>query len=138
MRHSVFVPFLPPHKAIRDSTIEGYHIPKDTTILINLWHVHADPREWQEPDLFNPERVLDDDRKFVGWDSRYDYLPFGAGRRACLGETMAKQEVFTVASKVLQRFCLHVAKGEPRPTLEGEANAIRCPNYYTLVAEKRE
>ncbi|XP_028405602.1 steroid 17-alpha-hydroxylase/17,20 lyase-like [Dendronephthya gigantea] len=137
MRHSAFVPFLPPHKAIRDTTIAGFRIPKDTAVLVNLWRIHRDPNEWEDSEMFKPERFLDENCKFIGWEARSDFLPFGAGPRICIGIAMAKQEIFTVAGKLLQRFTLHVPENEPIPSLKGEANAIRCPKHYTLVAKKR-
>jgi steroid 17alpha-monooxygenase/17alpha-hydroxyprogesterone aldolase len=137
MRHSVFIPFLPPHKAIRDTTIAGYRIPKDTAVLVNLWRIHADPNEWEESESFKPERFLDENDKFIGWEARPDLMPFGAGFRMCIGTAMAKQEIFTVAVKLLQRFTLEVPKGVPTPCLEGESNAMRAPSHYTLTAKRR-
>jgi steroid 17alpha-monooxygenase/17alpha-hydroxyprogesterone aldolase len=137
MRHSAFVPFLPPHKAIRDTTIAGYPIPKGTAVLVNLWRIHTDPNEWKESESFKPERFLDENDKFIGWEARPDFIPFGAGVRICIGTAMAKQEVFTVAAKLLQRFTLEVPLGAPTPSLKGESYAIRAPSHYTLTAKKR-
>lgn len=139
MRHSAFVPFLPPHKAIRDTTIAGYHIPKDTAVLVNLWRIHTDPDEWKDSERFKPDRFLDENGRFKGWEARPDFLPFSAGPRVCIGSTMAKQEVFTVAANLLQRFTLEIPKNEPTPSLEGEVNAaIRAPKFeYTVTAKKR-
>ena len=66
---------------IRDITIGGYHIPKGTLVGLNLPKVLSDEREWQEPEKFKPERFLDHDGKFVGWNKLHGFMPFGIGRR---------------------------------------------------------
>ena len=45
-----------PHKSTRESTLGGYNIPKDTMMMTNLWAIHHDPGEWEDPDVFKPER----------------------------------------------------------------------------------
>ncbi len=137
MRLSAFGPLDVPHKAIRDSTINGYHIPKGTTILFNFWRIHLDPRDWKEPNLFNPNRFLDEDGKFVGWDALKCFKPFGEGRRMCLGHALGKMQLLIVTAKLLHRFKLKVPEGKPRPTLEGTLSAVRYPKKYDVVAIKR-
>lgn len=137
MRLSAFIPILLPHKAIRNSTIKGYHIPKDTTVLFNLWRIHSDPSEWENPSLFKPERFLDENGRFMGWDSSTGFLPFGLGRRACIGQSMGKMQVFIVASRLLHRFHFEVPTGEHRPSLDGEASGVRYPKPYRVIARKR-
>ncbi|CAB4028729.1 steroid 17-alpha-hydroxylase 17,20 lyase-like [Paramuricea clavata] len=76
--------------AIRDTTIAGYPIPKGTFVGLNLAKVHEDKREWQEPEKFKPERFLDEDGKFVGWNKLRGFMPFAIGRRECPGQSLAK------------------------------------------------
>ena len=137
MRLSAFIPVLVPHKAIRDSSIDGYHIPKDTTVLFNLWRIHSNPSDWENPSMFKPERFLDDAGQFIGWDSAPGFLPFGLGRRACVGQAMGKMQVFIVASRLLHHFNFGVPEGEPVPSVEGEESAVRYPRHYRVTARKR-
>ena len=137
MRHSNFVPINLPHKAVRNSSIEGYHIPKDTTVLFNFASIHSDPEEWQEPTLFKPERFLDKYGNFLGWNALPGFLPFGAGRRMCVGENLGKMQVFMVVSKVLHRFRLEPAEGKSEPKLESNGGVIRYPKEYKIRAIKR-
>ena len=138
MRLSAFGPLDVPHKAIRDSTISGYHIPKGTTILFNFWRIHLDPRDWKEPTLFNPKRFLDENGKFVGWDALKCFKPFGEGRRMCLGHALGKMQLLIVAAKLLHRFKFRVPEGKAKPTLDGTLSAVRFPKKYDVVAITRQ
>lgn len=84
MRCSVFIPCLP-RKANKDTIIRGKIIPKDTGVLINLWNIYTNPKEWDDPKSFKPERFLDCDGKFIRWNTLSNFIPFGARRRACVG-----------------------------------------------------
>jgi steroid 17alpha-monooxygenase/17alpha-hydroxyprogesterone aldolase len=138
MRLSAFGPLDVPHKAIRDSTISGYHIPKGTTILFNFWRIHLDPRDWKEPTLFNPKRFLDENGKFVGWDALKCFKPFGEGRRMCLGHALGKMQLLIVAAKLLHRFKFRVPEGKAKPTLDGTLSAVRFPKKFDVVAITRQ
>ncbi|XP_072041959.1 cytochrome P450 2U1-like [Amphiura filiformis] len=95
------VPVGVPHCAAEDTTLHGYNIPKNGIIISNIWAIHHDPLVWDAPDIFRPERFLDGD----GLGSQPDeYIPFSAGRRVCLGENLAKMELFLFFSHLLHRF----------------------------------
>ncbi|GMR54450.1 hypothetical protein PMAYCL1PPCAC_24645, partial [Pristionchus mayeri] len=83
----------------QDTKIEGHHISAGTTILPQFSMVHADPKEFERPDYFCPERHLDEHGQFVK-DPRI--TPFSVGKRACLGETLARMEIFVMFSTFLQ------------------------------------
>lgn len=137
MRISAFFPVNIPHKAIRDSTISGYNIPKGTIVLFNYWKIHSDPRDWEEPEIFNPKRFLDADEKFVGWESLTHFRPFGDGRRLCLGASLGKMQLLIVSSKIFHRFQLKLPEGEPRPTLEAIPSVMRFPRHFNVIAINR-
>ena len=125
--------------AIRDTTIAGYHIPKGTFVALNLAKVHKDEREWLEPDIFKPERFLDQDDKFVGWNKLYGFMPFGIGRRACPGQSLAKIMMFSFASALLYRFKFELPPGAKRPTTrESIPQIVTRPNDFLVVALSRE
>ncbi|KAL3649488.1 hypothetical protein CASFOL_005891 [Castilleja foliolosa] len=84
-------PLLVPHKADVDVEINGYTIPKDAQILVNVWASGRDPSVWQDADMFVPERFLDREIDFRGQD--FELIPFGAGRRICPGLPMAHRMV---------------------------------------------
>ncbi|CAI9620298.1 unnamed protein product [Staurois parvus] len=111
-------PLLIPHVALKDSSIGEYTIPKEARVVINLWSLHHDEKEWINPHLFNPDRFLDENGNRV-YSPSQSYLPFGAGIRVCLGEALAKMEIFLFLSWILQRFTLEVPEGDHLPDLEG-------------------
>ena len=89
---SSLVPLSIPHKTTLDTTLQGYSIPKGTTVLMNVWSLHHDPEIWDEPEVFRPERFLDEEGNFV--PPKADrFLPFSAGRRVCMGEPLARIEL---------------------------------------------
>eukprot|EP00079_Xenopus_tropicalis_P036875 XP_017950646.1 PREDICTED: cytochrome P450 2D20-like isoform X2 [Xenopus tropicalis] len=79
------------HMAYRDTNIQGFNIPKGTTIIPNLTSVLKDETIWERPYQFYPEHFLDSEGKFV---KREAFIPFSAGKRMCAGEALAKTELF--------------------------------------------
>ncbi|XP_024863631.1 cytochrome P450 2K1 [Kryptolebias marmoratus] len=94
-------PFSVPHATTKDVTLQGYFIKKGTTVLTLLTSVLYDENEWESPHSFNPSHFLDDEGKFIRRDA---FMPFSAGRRACLGESHAKMELFLFFASLLQNF----------------------------------
>ena len=82
--------------------IEGYDIPPYTAVVYNSHALHRDADYWDNPKEFRPERWLDGDGKLVNHGDHY--MPFGAGPRFCLGEQLAKAEMFHFTVALLQRF----------------------------------
>ncbi|XP_023204709.1 cytochrome P450 2K4-like [Xiphophorus maculatus] len=94
-------PIAVPHKTSRDVTLHGYFIKKGTTVIPLLTSVLYDESEWESPHTFNPSHFLDKEGRFIKRDA---FLPFSAGRRVCLGESLARMEVFLFFTSLLQRF----------------------------------
>ena len=65
-----------PHSAADDTTMHGYTIPKDSLIFANIWAVHHDPDLWNDPEVFRPERFLDENGVVFQPDF---YIPFSSG-----------------------------------------------------------
>ncbi|KAF5780010.1 putative cytochrome P450 [Helianthus annuus] len=93
-------PLLIPRKAVETCEIMGYTIPKDSQVLVNVWAINRDPKIWDDPLRFKPERFIGSNVSYKG--NEFGYLPFGSGRRMCPGETMASKLILlTVASLVI-------------------------------------
>ena len=139
LRLATVAPLSVPHKSTRHSSLQGYDIPKDTMVLTNLWAIHHDTEEWETPDVFNPERFLDAEGNFSasGPKGYRSFLPFGAGRRGCLGEILAKSELFLVSSRLLHQFTFQRASGQPLPDLTSHVGAAVIPGSYKISIKNR-
>jgi cytochrome P450 len=115
----------------------GYDIPKGTTVFINFWALHHDPKYWKDPDEFNPYRYLDENGKSKPTKS-YSWLPFSAGRRVCLGETLAKPEILLMCANLLQRFEIRLPDGvKPNPENRMTGFGIELPSEYKILVKER-
>uniref|UniRef100_A0A6N2LWW2 F-box/LRR-repeat protein 15-like leucin rich repeat domain-containing protein n=1 Tax=Salix viminalis TaxID=40686 RepID=A0A6N2LWW2_SALVM len=82
-------PLLLPHLSSEACTAGGFDIPQGTMPVVNAWTMHRDPKLWEEPDEFKPERFLGGFGELEG----FKYIPFGTGRRVCPGAGMGLQIV---------------------------------------------
>ncbi|XP_029946643.1 cytochrome P450 1A1 [Salarias fasciatus] len=112
-RHSSFVPFTIPHCTSKDTSLNGYFIPKDTCVFINQWQVNHDPELWKDPSAFIPERFLSADGKEVNKVEGEKVMAFSIGKRRCIGEVIARNEVFLFLATLIQRLHFHALPGEP-------------------------
>uniref|UniRef100_A0A452SQU9 Steroid 17-alpha-hydroxylase/17,20 lyase n=1 Tax=Ursus americanus TaxID=9643 RepID=A0A452SQU9_URSAM len=130
-------PTLIPHKAIVDSSIGEFAIDKGTSVIINLWALHHNEKEWHRPDQFMPERFLDPTKSQLISPS-LSYLPFGAGPRSCLGEILARQELFLFMAWLLQRFDLEVPDDGQMPSLEGNPKLVFLIEPFKVKIKVRQ
>uniref|UniRef100_G3N537 Steroid 21-hydroxylase n=1 Tax=Gasterosteus aculeatus TaxID=69293 RepID=G3N537_GASAC len=134
MRIRPVSPVLIPHSAMTDSSIGGHPVHRGTRVLVNMWAIHHDPRLWARPDLFHPDRFLDDQ----GQRSCPAYfLPFGAGPRVCVGESLARTELFLFLASLLQRMSVTLPRGAPPPNLQGRLGVVLQPLPYSVVVTPR-
>uniref|UniRef100_A0A674K596 unspecific monooxygenase n=1 Tax=Terrapene triunguis TaxID=2587831 RepID=A0A674K596_9SAUR len=102
-RYINLVPLNLPHAVTRDVHLKQYLIPKGTTIFPALKSVLYDSREFPNPEQFNPGHFLDKNDAFKKSDY---FMPFSAGKRICVGEGLARMELFLVLTMILQNFTL--------------------------------
>ncbi|XP_076873285.1 cytochrome P450 2J4-like isoform X1 [Brachyhypopomus gauderio] len=119
--------------ATEDTQIEEYCIPKGTVVIGNLTSVLFDESEWETPQIFNPGHFLDDNGNFR---KREAFMPFSAGKRVCLGEHLARMELFLFFTSLLQHFTFSPPEGV-EPKLEFRSGATLCPHPYQLCAVPR-
>ncbi|XP_040918594.1 cytochrome P450 2K1-like [Toxotes jaculatrix] len=124
------VPMSIPHKTSRDVTFQGYFIKEGTIVIPLLTSVLYDESEWESPYTFNPSHFLDKEGKFIKRDA---FMPFSAGRRACLGESLARMELFLFFTSLLQRF-----RFTPPPGVTVEELDLRPVVGFTLTPSPHE
>ncbi|XP_077309808.1 vitamin D 25-hydroxylase [Lithobates pipiens] len=121
------------HATSRDTVVRGYSIPEGTTVITNLYSVHFDQKYWTNPEIFYPERFLDSSGHFMKKEA---FVPFSLGRRHCLGEQLARMELFLFFTTLLRRFHLHFPHGTV-PNLKPKLGMTLQPYPYLICAEKR-
>ncbi|XP_070482513.1 vitamin D 25-hydroxylase isoform X2 [Equus przewalskii] len=121
------------HATSEDTVVRGYSIPKGTTVITNLYSVHFDEKYWRDPEIFYPERFLDSSGYFAKKEA---FIPFSLGRRHCLGEQLARMEMFLFFTALLQRFHLHFPH-ELVPNLKPRLGMTLQPQAYLICAERR-
>ncbi|XP_054840236.1 cytochrome P450 2J2-like [Eublepharis macularius] len=135
IQHSQYIfMFGIPRQTTKDVNILGFVIPKETTIYPDLRSVLLDPKQWETPEAFNPNHFLDKDGHFV---EREAFLPFGAGARVCLGEQLAKLELFIFFIKLLRSFTFQVPKGVKKLSEEPIIGLTLPPQPYKICAVPR-
>ncbi|NWV99011.1 CP2J2 protein, partial [Machaerirhynchus nigripectus] len=126
------VPFNVPRMASEDAYVDGYYIPKGTAVMANLTSLLFDKNEWKTPDAFNPEHFLKEG-KF--WKNEY-FLPFSMGKRACLGELLARAELFLFFTSLLQKFTFQVPP-DTKLSLQPMIGIAMAPQPYKICAVPR-
>nr|GEX23479.1 isoflavone 2'-hydroxylase-like [Tanacetum cinerariifolium] len=142
---------IPPHESTEECTIGGFCVPSRTMLFVNLWAIQNDPKIWNEPEKFKPERFVD----LEGQRDGFKFMPFGSGRRGCPGEAMAMRMLGLTLGTLLQCFEWErisvekvdmsegagltmlkaqrlVAKYRPRPQMVDLISHISIPNSTTF------
>lgn len=119
--------------AAKDTTLGGYFIPKGTSLMPSLTSVLFDKSEWETPDKFNPGHFLDANGKFV---RREAFMPFSAGKRVCLGESLAKMELFLFFVSLFQKFRFSTLDGVELST-QGVVGVTHIPLPFKIHATVR-
>lgn len=97
-------PLFGPREFTEDCTIGGYHVPRGTRLITNLWKIQTDPRIWSDPMEFKPERFLTTHKDVDVKGKHFELIPFGGGRRSCPGITFGLQMTQLVLAALFQAF----------------------------------
>ncbi|KAJ9560129.1 hypothetical protein OSB04_005289 [Centaurea solstitialis] len=100
MRMYPVAPLIVPHESSRECTIRGYNVPKGTMLMVNVWAIHHDPKIWDEPMKFKPERF----ENVIGKRDPFKLMPFGYGRRSCPGKHMAVRVITLALGSLIHCF----------------------------------
>ncbi len=100
MRHVCLV-YAVPHATTQKMNLGSYELPEDTAVYANVWRVMHSPEYWPDPEVFNPSRFLRADGSFRR-DERC--IPFMLGKRFCIGQTLAQDQLFLFFAGILHRY----------------------------------
>ncbi|KAG4184902.1 hypothetical protein ERO13_A09G199150v2 [Gossypium hirsutum] len=125
-------------KAVEGCKINGYTIPPQSLLFVNIWGIGRDPKVWEDPLKFQPERFMNSNRA-VDTDIsnsgvidvkglHYQLLPFGTGRRGCPGISLAMQQLAVTLVALVQCFDWNAGGGVDM----SERPGLTAPRAYEL------
>nr|AGL98424.1 flavonoid 3'-hydroxylase [Tulipa fosteriana] len=111
-----------PRMASESCTINGFHIPKHATLLVNVWAIARDPAVWSDPVEFKPSRFMPggDGARLDVKGSDFEVIPFGAGRRICAGMSLGLRMVTFMTATLVHGFDWELPKGVVAEKLDME------------------
>ncbi|XP_059838831.1 cytochrome P450 1B1 [Hypanus sabinus] len=136
MRFSSFVALTIPHSTTKDTLLHGYHIPKDTVVFVNQWSANHDPEKWPKPELFDPNRFLNEDGS-VNKDLTNRVMIFSLGKRRCIGEELSKMNLFLCIA-LLTHQCTFRANPNEKLTLDFTYGLTLKSKPYTINVTLRD
>jgi cytochrome P450 len=112
------------------------HLPKGATVISFLYGIHHDPEFYDDPKVFRPSRFIDSSGGFVRDDR---VMPFGIGKRSCLGQSLAEKEFFLFFAALVQhfRFLPDPATALPSYSEIYPKSVIRVAPAYNVILERR-
>ncbi|EEU37635.1 uncharacterized protein NECHADRAFT_53484 [Fusarium vanettenii 77-13-4] len=124
-----------PHTSTADDVCEGYFIPKGSMLFANVWHFTHDPKVYDEPMSFKPERFLPDDGSEVAPDP-YTFV-FGFGRRICPGRILADNALYVNIAQSLAVF--DITRGDPvaQPEIRFTPGVVSHPEPFKATIKPR-
>lgn len=135
LRFSSLVPTGLVHKTLTDFVLGEHKIPQDTWLIANLQGIHHDPEIWGDPEVFRPERFLNENNEVMKHEA---LLPFSTGKRVCIGESLARDELFLFITCIFQTFTVEPDPDSPKPTTEQlNSNIISMPKPHKLILKER-
>ncbi|RXN08242.1 cytochrome P450 2B4-like isoform X1 [Labeo rohita] len=123
------------HETIRPTKLQGYDIPQGTMIMSNLDAILSNKKHWKHPKAFNPENFLDENGNFCKPES---FIAFSLGPRVCLGETLARTELFLYITSLLQRIHFSWPPEPQSIDMDGIMGIVRYPQTYNVVCRSRD
>lgn len=120
-------------EAVRDTLVGQHPVEAGTTVLMSQWVIHRDPRFYQDPVRFRPERR----GKTAARLPRYAFFPFGGGSHACIGGSFAMLELVLLVATIAQRFRLSLESDEPLGVVPTQIGVLRPRQAVRMVVHTR-
>nr|XP_046227938.1 cytochrome P450 2F2-like [Scatophagus argus] len=122
------------HRTTNDTKLMGYFLPKGTLVIQNLNSVLQEEGQWKFPQEFNPENFLNDHGEFVKPEA---FMPFSAGPRMCLGEGLARMELFLIMVTLLRKFNFIWPEDAGLPDYTPISGMTLSPKPYRMKVQLR-
>nr|AKJ26120.1 CYP1 [Gentiana rigescens] len=132
------LPLLLPRNTMEDTEYMGYLIPKSTQVFINAWAIGRDPDAWKDPLDFKPERFIDSNVEYKG--QHFELIPFGSGRRICVGFPLAHRVVHLTIATLVQAFDWDLGAGVKPEDIDMEERlglTLRKKNPLKVIPTKK-
>lgn len=123
-------------RALEDDVINGFDVKEGSDIFISVWNLHHAPELWEDSETFNPDRFPLDEPMPNEKNQDFKYLPFGGGRRKCIGEQFALFESITALAMIVRRFNFEMDPEAPEVTMTTGATIHVGEGFY-LKMKKR-
>uniref|UniRef100_A0A8R1DS10 CYtochrome P450 family n=1 Tax=Caenorhabditis japonica TaxID=281687 RepID=A0A8R1DS10_CAEJA len=127
------VPLNLQHATTRDIVLDGYHIPAGTGVVAQISTVMNDKQVFTDPEVFNPDRFIDENGKLRKVE---ELIPFSIGKRQCLGEGLARMELFLFLSNFFNRYQISPSFSGP-PSLIKNSGTVIAPRVFSAIVRKR-
>ncbi|KDP45301.1 hypothetical protein JCGZ_15166 [Jatropha curcas] len=124
-------------EAMEDCDINGHYIPKGTRLIVNIWKLQRDPRVWNNPDEFLPERFLTTHSDIDLRGQNFEFIPFSSGRRACPAINFGLQVVHLTLARLIQGFDLSRIGNVPVDMKEGPGLSLPKVNPIEVILKPR-
>ncbi|KAK3103961.1 hypothetical protein FSP39_023273 [Pinctada imbricata] len=120
---------------VQDAELGGYKIPKGTFLTVPIYAIHHDPVLWENPDEYNPDRFLPENRKS---HAQYQFIPFGSGPRNCIGMRLGLLEFKMAFVHVIRKFQFsHSEKTKILDDIDLNASDVLSPKELWLNVKRR-
>ena len=124
-----------PHRLQKDTEVQGFKFKTGTTFIANLQKFLMDPKEFEDPKELKPERFIQNGQLI----KKEMFVPFGIGKRICMGESLAKNELFIFFVRILQRLEISVSKNARPNPKEYTSGITRIPKpFYVTIKERNQ
>ncbi|TVU30576.1 hypothetical protein EJB05_22206, partial [Eragrostis curvula] len=126
------VPLLLPRQTRETCQPMGYDVPKGTAVFVNVWAIGRDPKYWDDPEEFKPERFQNSNTDYKG--NNFEFLPFGAGRRMCPGINLGLANLDLALTSLLYHFDWKLPNGmEPKDVDVWESMGLIANKRNNLI-----
>ncbi|XP_015161141.1 premnaspirodiene oxygenase-like [Solanum tuberosum] len=129
------LPLMLPRESREEVDIDGYTIPSETKLIVNVWAIGRDSNYWDDAESFKPERFEQSSVDFAG--NNFEFLPFGSGRRICPGISFGLANVYLPLANLLYHFDwklpLGIKSSDLDMTESGGASCTRKSNLHLVM-----